>query len=58
MLFSTVVSFIAYSIVYFIVSQRKMKRLRNNIVTLNSNLQEKNALLQKARAQKVSMAVH
>ncbi|MBL7700182.1 MAG: hypothetical protein JNK79_18590 [Chitinophagaceae bacterium] len=58
MLFSTVVIFIAYSIVYFIVSQRKMKRLRNNIVTLNANLQEKNALLQKAKTQKTPMAVH
>lgn len=58
MLFSTVVIFVAYSIVYFIVSQRKMRKLRNNIVTLNSNLQEKTALLQKARAQKASMAMH
>lgn len=58
MLFSTVVLFIAYSIVYFVVSQRKMRKLRNNIVTLNANLQEKNAYLQKIRSQKASMAVH
>jgi len=58
MLFSTVVFFMAYSIVYFVVSQRKMRKLRSNIVTLNANLQEKNSLLHKARAQKSSMAMH
>lgn len=50
MLFSTVVIFIAYSIVYFIVSQRKMKQLRSNIVTLNASLQEKSTLSQKSRS--------
>jgi hypothetical protein len=41
MLFWTVVLFIAYSLVYFIFSQVKMKRLQNDIVALRVNLHEK-----------------
>lgn len=50
MLFLTVVLFIAYSIVYFVASQLKIKRLRNNIVTLNSSLQEKTRMLHQAKS--------
>ena len=50
MLFWTVVFFIAYSIVYFVSSQLKIKRLRNNIGALNSSLQEKTRLLQKSKS--------
>jgi hypothetical protein len=47
MLFWPVVFFIAYSIVYFIFSQRKMRRLQKEIAASNVNLREKNRLLQK-----------
>lgn len=54
MLFSTVVAFVTYSLVYFVVSQRKMRKLRNSIVSLS---RENSILTQKARAQKGSVAV-
>ena len=47
MLFWTVVLFIAYSLVYFIFSQIKMKRLQNDIVALKVNLYEKNHQVQR-----------
>ena len=51
MLFWTVVLFISYSLVYFIVSQKKMKRLRNNNVSLS---QENNSLLHQVKMRKGS----
>jgi hypothetical protein len=41
MLFWTVAFFITYSLIYFVASQRKMRRLRNTICTLRENLDEK-----------------
>jgi cell division protein FtsL len=52
MLFLTVVLFVAYSIVYFVASQLKIKRLRNNIATLNSSLQEKSRMLNQAKSRR------
>jgi len=37
MLFWTVVLFVTYSLIYFVVSQRKMRRLRNTICTMKDN---------------------
>jgi hypothetical protein len=51
MLLATVVLFIAYSMTYFIVSQRKMRKLRNNILNLQTSRDEKMTLLQRARKQ-------
>jgi hypothetical protein len=52
MLFWTVVLFVAYSVIYFVVSQRKMRKLRNNIVTLRTSLQEKSHVLHQSKARK------
>ena len=52
MLFLTVVLFVAYSIVYFVASQLKIKRLRNNIATLNSSLQEKSRMLNQVKSRR------
>ena len=41
MLFWTVVTFITYSLVYFIISQKKIKRLQNANLKLNMSLSEK-----------------
>ena len=41
MLFWTVVTFITYSLVYFVISQRKIKRLQNANLKLNMNRSEK-----------------
>jgi hypothetical protein len=46
MLFWTVVTFITYSMIYFVVSQRKIKRLQNSNLKLNMTLQEKNHVMQ------------
>lgn len=46
MLFWTVVTFITYSMIYFVVSQRKIKRLQNSNLKLNMTLQEKNYVMQ------------
>lgn len=43
MMFWTIVSFVLYSIVYFVVSQRKMNRLKKTILQLRrQNILEKN----------------
>ena len=52
MLFLTVVLFVAYSIVYFVASQLKIKRFRNNIATLNSSLHEKTRMLNQAKSRR------
>lgn len=42
MLFWTVVSFVLYSVVYFVVSQRKMNKLKKTILELRrENIQKK-----------------
>ena len=42
MIFWTVVAFVLYSLIYFVASQRKLKRMRNTILQLRrQNLQEK-----------------
>jgi hypothetical protein len=48
MLFWTVVFFVTYSLIYFIASQRKARRLKNTICTLRDNLDEKNRKLQRS----------
>jgi hypothetical protein len=45
MLFWTIVFFVCYSLIYFVVSQRKMKRMRNSIYSLRTTLNEKNLLI-------------
>jgi hypothetical protein len=42
MLFWTVVAFVTYSLIYFVVSQRKIRRLQNSNLQLSMNLKEKN----------------
>lgn len=49
MLFWTVVLFIAYSIIYFLISQRKIRSLRKSNVELSMSLQHKTILLHKAK---------
>jgi hypothetical protein len=48
MLFWTVVFFVTYSLVYFVVSQRKMQQLRKVNAELRLSLQQKGTFLQKA----------
>ncbi len=38
MIFWTVVSFVLYAALYFVVSQRKIKRMRRNILLLERRL--------------------
>jgi hypothetical protein len=52
MLFWTVVSFITYSLIYFIVSQRKIKQLRHSNSILRESLNEKTLLIKKAKTHK------
>ena len=40
MLFWTVVLFITYSLIYFVVSQRKIRKLQNSNLQLNMSLEE------------------
>jgi hypothetical protein len=49
MLFWTVVLFIAYSVIYFVISQRKIRSLTKSNVELNMSLEQKTMLLQKAK---------
>lgn len=46
MLFWTVVTFITYSLIYFVVSQRKIKRLQNSNLKLSMSLKEKSHVMQ------------
>lgn len=46
MLFWTVLAFVIYSLIYFIVSQRKIRRLQSSNVKLNMTLNEKNHVMQ------------
>ena len=52
MLFWTVVTFITYSMIYFVVSQRKIKRLQNSNLKLSMSLKEKNHVMQNSMSLK------
>ena len=52
MLFWTVVTFITYSLIYFVVSQRKIRRLQNSNLKLGLRLQEKNHVMQSSMSLK------
>lgn len=52
MLFWTVVLFISYSLIYFVVSRRKIRRLQNSNVQLNMSLKEKAHHMHNSRAHK------
>ena len=52
MLFWTVVTFITYSLIYFVVSQRKIRRLQNSNLELNMSLKEKNHVMQNSMSLK------
>ena len=52
MLFWTVVTFITYSMIYFVVSQRKIKRLQNSNLKLNMSLKEKSHVMQNSMSLK------
>jgi hypothetical protein len=52
MLFWTVVTFIAYSLIYFVVSQRKIRRLQNSNLKLGMSLKEKNHVMQNSMSLK------
>ena len=41
MLFWTVVLFVTYSLIYFVISQKKIRRLQNSNVKLSMSLKEK-----------------
>lgn len=45
MLFWTVVTFITYSLIYFVVSQRKIRSLKNSNLKLSMSLKEKNHVM-------------
>lgn len=45
MLFWTVVAFVTYSLIYFVVSQRKIRRLQNSNLKLSMNLKEKSHIM-------------
>jgi hypothetical protein len=44
MLFWTVVLFVTYSLIYFVISQKKIRRLQNSNVKLSMSLNEKSHL--------------
>jgi hypothetical protein len=46
MLFWTVVTFISYSLIYFVISQRKIRRLQNSNLELYMSLKEKKQVMQ------------
>ena len=52
MLFWTVVLFITYSLIYFVVSQKKIRRLQNSNVQLNMSLKQKAHQMHNSRAHK------
>lgn len=52
MLFWTVALFITYSMIYFVVSQKKIRRLQNSNVKLNMSLKEKSHQLHSSRVHK------
>ena len=52
MLFWTVVLFITYSLIYFVVSQRKIRKLQNSNVQLNMSLKQKAHHIHNSRAHK------
>jgi hypothetical protein len=52
MLFWTVVTFIAYSLIYFVISQRKIRRLQNSNLKLSMSLKEKNHVMQSSMSLK------
>jgi hypothetical protein len=52
MLFWTVVTFITYSLIYFVVSQRKIKRLQNSNLKLSMSLKEKSHVMQNSMSLK------
>jgi hypothetical protein len=52
MLFWTVVTFITYSLIYFVVSQRKIKRLQNSNLKLGMSLKEKSHVMQNSMSLK------
>ena len=52
MLFWTVVAFISYSLIYFVVSQKKIRRLQNSNLKLSMSLKEKNHVMQNSMSLK------
>lgn len=52
MLFWTVVAFVTYSLIYFVVSQRKIKRLHNSNLKLSMSLKEQNHVMQNSMSLK------
>jgi len=52
MLFWTVVTFISYSLIYFVTSQRKIRRLQNSNIELNMSLRENKRVMQNSMSLK------
>lgn len=52
MLFWTVVTFISYSLIYFVISQRKIRRLQNSNLELNMSLRENKRVMQNSMSLK------
>jgi hypothetical protein len=52
MLFWTVVTFITYSLIYFVLSRRKIRRLQNSNLKLNMSLKEQNHVMQNSMSLK------
>ena len=52
MLFWTIVTFISYSLIYFVISQRKIRRLQNSNLELNMSLRENKRVMQNSMSLK------